>query len=282
MRIKCAIFVCGHAFKYYIFKTHFRKVNKFMIYDLQKPTIWKRFSAYLFDIILIITLAAGFAAVVSAVVDFDAKVDKLQSLENKYYEEYGIKDLTLEEFEKLTDEEKAVYATADEAFKKDPEVTKAYSLVYNLILVITAVGIFLAVLVWEFIIPLFLKNGQTLGKKIFGIAVMRTNGVKISTLQLFIRSILGKYTFEIMLPVFAVLLVVFANMALFGIVVLGSLAIAQTVCLIATRNTRQALHDLLSDTVTVDLASQLIFDTEEELIKYKEEQHAKLVERSPY
>ena len=253
-----------------------------MIYDLQKPTLWKRLSAYLFDIILIITLSAGFAAVVSAVVGFDNKVERLQSLENKYYNEYGIADITVEEYEKLSKEEKQAYATADEAFKKDPEVLKAYSLVYNLILVITAVGIFLAVLVWEFIIPLFLKNGQTLGKKIFGIAVMRTNGVKISILQLFIRAILGKYTFEIMLPVFAVILVVFANMALFGIVVLGALAVAQTLCILLTRNTRQALHDLLSDTVTVDLASQLIFDTEEELIKYKEEQHAKKVERSPY
>ena len=85
-----------------------------------------------------------------------------------------------------------------------------------------------------------------------------------------------------MLPVFAVILVVFANMALFGVVVLAVIAIAQVVALIVTHRTRQALHDLLSDTVTVDLASQLIFDTEEELIKYKEEQHAKMVERSPY
>lgn len=253
-----------------------------MIYDLQKPTLWKRLSAYLFDIILIITLSAGFAAVVSAVVGFDSKVERLKSLENKYYNEYGISDITVEEYEKLSKEEKQAYAAADEAFKKDPDVIKAYSLVYNLILVITAVGIFLAVLVWEFVIPLFLKNGQTLGKKIFGIAVMRTNGVKISSLQLFVRAILGKYTFEIMLPVFAVILVVFANMALFGVVVLGVLAIAQTVCILLTRNTRQALHDLLSDTVTVDLASQLIFDTEEDLIKYKEQQHAKTVQRSPY
>ena len=156
------------------------------------------------------------------------------------------------------------------------------SIVVNLTLIITSLGILLAVLLWEFIIPLFLKNGQTLGKKIFGIAVMRTNGVKISNVQLFIRAVLGKYTFEIMLPVFAVLMAEFANMLIFGVVVIAAIFIAQVVVLIVTRNTRQALHDLLSDTVTVDLASQLIFETEEELIKYKEEQHAKMVERSPY
>lgn len=253
-----------------------------MIYDLQKPTVWKRFSAYLFDIILIITLAAGFAAIVSGIVSFDKKVDNLQALETKYYEEYGIADISLEDFEKLSEEEKAVYAKADEAFKKDPEVLKAYSLVYNLIITITALGIFFAVLLWEFIIPLFLKNGQTLGKKIFGIAVMRTNGVKITPVQLFVRSVLGKYTFEIMLPVFSVILVVFANAGIFGVAMLLIVTVAQIASLVATRKTRQALHDLLSDTVTVDLASQLIFETKADLIKYKEEQHAKMVERATY
>ena len=137
-------------------------------------------------------------------------------------------------------------------------------------------------LVWEFIVPLFIKNGQTVGKKIFGVAVMRTNGVKITPVQLFVRSILGKYTFEIMLPVFSVILVVFGGAGIFGIIMLAVIFIAQAISLIVTRRTRSALHDLLSDTVTVDLASQLIFDTEAELIKYKEEQHAKMVERSPY
>ncbi len=254
-----------------------------MIYDLQKPTIWKRFSAYLFDIVLIITLSFGFATVVSEVVGYDQKIDKLQGYYTEYAQKYDIDtNISNEDFNKLSKDEQALYSKADEEFRKDPKVSSTYSLLFNLTLIISSVGILLAVLVWEFIIPLFLKNGQTLGKKIFGIAVMRTNGVKISNLQLFVRSILGKYTFEIMLPVFAVILVMFANMALFGVVVIGAVAIAQIVCLIITRNTRQALHDLLSDTVTVDLASQLIFDTEEELIKYKEEQHAKMVERSPY
>ena len=254
-----------------------------MIYDLQKPTFWKRFSAYLLDIVLVITLSVGFAMVVSAVVGFDQKLENLEGYYTEYSEKYDIDlEISTEDFNKLSKEEQDAYAEADKAFRSDKKVIAAYTLIFNLVLVITAVGILLGVLVWEFIIPLFLKNGQTVGKKIFGIAVMRTNGVKISTLQLFVRAILGKYTFEIMLPVFAVILVIFANMALFGVVVLAALAIAQVVALIVTRNTRQALHDLLSDTVTVDLASQLIFDTEEELIKYKEEQHAKMVERSPY
>lgn len=258
-----------------------------MIYDLQKPTLWKRVSAYLLDIVLIITLAVGFATVISAVTGYDAKLDRLIEYRSEFGEKHGVNlDISQEEFNKLsTDEQKLFNDKYEEVTKlliKNEEYVKLNSMVINLTLVTASLGILLAVLLWEFIIPLFLKNGQTVGKKVFGIAVMRTNGVKASNMQLFVRAIFGKYTFEIMLPVFAVLMVLFANMFLFGVVVIAAIFIAQIVVLIVTRNTRQALHDLLSDTVTVDLASQLIFDTEEELIKYKEEQHAKMVERSPY
>ncbi len=258
-----------------------------MIYDLQKPTLWKRVSAYLFDIVLIITLAVGFAAAISEITGYDAKYDQLFEYRNEFGEKHGIDlGISQEDFNKLsTDEQKVFNEKYEEVTKllvKNEKYIKLNSLVINLTLIITSLGILLAVLCWEFIIPLFLKNGQTFGKKIFGIAVMRTNGVKISTLQLFVRAIFGKYTFEIMLPVFAVLMTMFANMLLFGVVVIAAISIAQVVALIVTRNTRQALHDLLSDTVTVDLASQLIFETEADLIKYKEEQHAKMVERATY
>lgn len=282
MIVKCANFVWTN-----VFNIRFFEVIKQMIYDLQKPTLWKRVSAYLLDIVLIITLAVGFATVISAITGYDAKYDQLIEYRNEFGEKHGIDfNISQEDFNKLsTDEQKLFNDKYEEVTKlliKSEKYMKLNSLVINLTLITTSLGILLAVLCWEFIIPLFLKNGQTVGKKVFGIAVMRTNGVKISTLQLFVRAILGKYTFEIMLPVFAVLMVVFANMLLFGVVVIAAISIAQVVALIVTRNTRQALHDLLSDTVTVDLASQLIFDTEEELIKYKEEQHAKMVERSPY
>ncbi len=282
MIVKCANFVWTN-----VFNIRFFEVIKQMIYDLQKPTLWKRVSAYLLDIVLIITLAVGFATVISAITGYDAKYDQLIEYRNEFGEKHGIDfNISQEDFNKLSiDEQKLFNDKYEEVTKlliKNEKYMKLNSLVINLTLITTSLGILLAVLCWEFIIPLFLKNGQTVGKKVFGIAVMRTNGVKISTLQLFVRAILGKYTFEIMLPVFAVLMVVFANMLLFGVVVIAAISIAQVVALIVTRNTRQALHDLLSDTVTVDLASQLIFDTEEELIKYKEEQHAKMVERSPY
>ncbi|MBO5211030.1 MAG: RDD family protein [Clostridia bacterium] len=254
-----------------------------MIYDLQKPSLFKRLSAWLFDFIIVAILITGFATIVSFASNFDGQLAKPEGYYTEYAEKYDINlEISSEDFEKLSKEEQQIYADANEIFQKDERVVKTYGLIFSLTVVITAISILLAVLVWEFIVPLFLKNGQTVGKKIFGVAVMRTNGVKITPVQLFIRSILGKYTFEIMLPVFSVILVVFGGAGVFGVLMLGVILLAQIISLIVTRRTRSALHDLLSDTVTIDLASQLIFDTEEELIKYKEEQHAKMVERSPY
>ncbi len=254
-----------------------------MIYDLQKPTVWKRLSAWMFDFIIIAILVTGFAVIVSSVIGFEDKLSTLENYYTEYAEKYNIDlEISQENFNKLSKEEQQIYADANEIFQKDERVVKAYGLLFGSTVIITAISILLAIIIWEFVVPLFLKNGQTVGKKIFGIAVMRTNGVKVSPIQLFVRSVLGKYTFEIMLPVFSIILVFFGGAGVFGVLMLGIIVIAQIISLIATRRTRQALHDLLADTVTVDFASQLIFDSEEELIKYKEEQHAIMAERSPY
>ena len=254
-----------------------------MIYDLQKPSLFKRLSAWLFDFIIVAILITGFATAVSGMLGYDKQFSKLESYYTEYYDKYNLDpEIYQKGFDKLSEEEKQIYEEAERLFQSDERMLKTRNLIFSLTVVIVAISILLAVLVWEFVVPLFIKNGQTVGKKIFGVAVMRTNGVKITPVQLFVRSILGKYTFEIMLPVFSVILVVFGGAGIFGIIMLAVIFIAQAISLIVTRRTRSALHDLLSDTVTVDLASQLIFKTEAELIKYKEEQHAKMVERSPY
>ena len=54
------------------------------------------------------------------------------------------------------------------------------------------------------------------------------------------------------------------------------LFVLQIGVMIATK-TNSSIHDLLSDTVVVDFACQQIFDTEEELIAYKQAQHEKEV-----
>jgi uncharacterized RDD family membrane protein YckC len=130
-------------------------------------------------------------------------------------------------------------------------------------------------------VPLFLKNGQTLGKKIFGIAVMHVDGIKISNIQLFARSVLGKFAIELMIPLSIVLMIAFNSIGLMGIVVLAGILIIEVISLISTR-TNSLIHDLLAGTVTVDMASQRIFENSEQLLEYKKKIQADIAARADY
>ena len=265
-----------------------------MIYDVQKASVLKRASAFLLDIILIAVLAVGVMALLSVICDYNGHYEiyknEIQSATDtvveKYKTERGIDlGISQDEYNLLSEEDKAKFDECLQLANEDMKnillasdtYTKESSLVLSLSLMMTSVGIFLAMLILEFVIPVCFKNGQTIGKKVFGIAVMHTNGVRVRPLSMFVRSILGMYVFEIMVPVLIGLMMFFGILnAIIGIVVLVAICILQLGVFIYTRNTSHSfLHDLIAKTVTVDLASQMIFDTEADRIAFEEEAKAK-------
>ena len=130
-------------------------------------------------------------------------------------------------------------------------------------------------------VPIKLGNGQTLGKKIFGIAVMRTDSVKVTAPLLFIRTILGKFTIETMIPVLICIMIFFNMIGIVGMLILGLILLVQIILMITT-HTNSCIHDVLAKTVAVDMQSQLIFENEEELMNYKNKIHAEKVARQTY
>lgn len=253
-----------------------------MIYDTQKASMWKRISAYIFDVILLSIIAVGVAFVLSAVLGYDAHATEREAMREAYEKEYGISfDITQDEYNEMSEEAQKNYDAAYNAFATDPEVNKKDILLINLTLIIASFGILTAYLILELLIPLKLGNGQTLGKKIFGIAVMRVDGVRITPVQLFIRTILGKYTLETMLPVLLIALFIFNFMPLLGLVGIVMIVIIQ-LGLIAFTRLKTPIHDMISATVAVDMASQLIFDSAEELTEYKKKLHGDTVKNSEY
>ncbi len=272
-----------------------------MIYDVQKANVLKRASAFLLDIILIAVLAVGFMALLSVICDYDghykAYASIVSEVEQNVIDEYKVShgvDLSISEddYNNLSQEEKDRFDEVQEIASTDfnerlvanEDFGKEYMLSFTLSIMMTSVGIFLSVLILEFIIPLFLKNGQTVGKKVFGIAVMHTNGVRVRPFSMFVRAILGKYVFEIMVPVLLALMMFFGVLnILVGIIVLALFLILQIGVFIYTRNkTRSFLHDLMSRTVAVDLASQMIFENEEELLEFKKQEQMELAARNDY
>ena len=62
---------------------------------------------------------------------------------------------------------------------------------------------------------------------------------------------------------------------------LALIALLQLILLITTR-TNSPIHDLMAGTVVVDYASQMIFDSREAMIAYKEKKHAEAAAVAPY
>ena len=119
------------------------------------------------------------------------------------------------------------------------------------------------------------------GKKVFGIALMRVDGVKIAPLALFVRTVLGKYTVETMIPVLIFMMMLMGTIGVIGPAILLALLLVQMI-LVTTSKTNSAIHDQMAATVAVDLASQMIFDSPEAMLEYKKRLHAEQVKKETY
>ncbi len=249
---------------------------------LQKASLGKRIIAAIFDGILLSILAVGMATVLSLAFGYDGYMNTVNDAYARYEQEYGVKfNIGIEEYEKLTEEQKAQYEAANKALSEDSDVIYAYNMLINLTMLILTFSVLIAVAAVEFAVPLMFGNGQTLGKKIFGIAVIHSESIKASNVQLFVRAILGKFALEIMIPLSILIMIFFNSIGVISIAVLLILLVVQLICFFSSR-TNSLLHDTLAGTVAVDLASQRIFENREQLLEYKKALHAEAVTKSTY
>ena len=256
-----------------------------MIYDLQKASFWKRASAFLFDLVIMMVVVVGIASLMSIAMKYElhySNIENEKELEvQKIETEYGCElDLTVG-YNDMTDQQKEMYDKLDKAVSENDTIQKAAFLLLNYSLVICLVSTFVAYAILEFAVPMIFKNGQTLGKKLFSIGVIRTNTVKASPFVLFVRMLFGKFTIETVLPLFVLIMMFFGIVGIVGPVVILGLVLLEIIAVLATR-TRSAVHDLISDTCVVDMSTQMIFESEQALIDYKKKIHEEQVANSPY
>ncbi len=250
--------------------------------DIQKASLMKRFAAWMIDAILVGVIAIGIGFLLSLVLNYDKYNDTLTAGYERYETQYGVVlNITPEEYQAMSEEDRLNYDQAYTAFSSDEELVYAYNMSVSLMLVMISVSLLVGTVAVEFVVPLFLKNGQTVGKKIFGLALIRTDGIKLSTLQLFVRSVLGKFTVETMIPIYVLLMIMWGAMGIVGLIVLAGLLIVQAVLVITTDNDSM-LHDVIACTVVVDYLSQRIFDNTDDLIAYTKRIHAEQVARKDY
>ena len=250
--------------------------------EIQRASIAKRISAGLLDVIAVSIIATLCAWLISLAADYDGWNKKLEDAYSRYESQYGVTfRITEEEYNNKSSSDKENYDNAYKALVEDSEAMKAYSMVTNLMILTVSLGLFIAVLIWEFIVPLFLKDGRTVGSLIFGIDVMRSNGVRISHISLFIRAILGKYAIETMISVYIIMMIFMNTIGIVGPLVICGILLMQLILIISTKN-NQLIHCILSDTVVVDYGSQRIFDSQEDLLEHKKREARDRAERNPY
>lgn len=238
--------------------------------DIQNANLWKRGSAYLFDIMLLVMLAVFIATGLASLLDYDAKAVQLEECYNQVEQQYNIDfDITEEDFNALSQEDRDRFNQAYEALTTNEDTLYIYNSMIYLTLLMISLALLVSFLVLEFVVPLLFKNGQTLGKKVLGVALMRPDGIKISPFALFVRAILGKYSIGTMVPVLLALMMFWGVVGIVAPVVILGLLILQIVLMVKSPN-RCTIHDRLAGTVPVDLASQLIFDSQEAKDAYHE------------
>lgn len=252
-----------------------------MIYDIQKASLLKRFSAFLLDLILLVIIATGAGYLVSLASNYNHYYESVQQRMDELSKEYNV-DLSLSQEEAEQQYSQADYSRFLEAYDRLVATAgKDYVTMLSLSVMIVSIGLLVGFVVIEFVVPLCLKNGQTLGKKVFKIGVMQINGIKLAPQALFVRSILGKYTVETMLPVLGVFLIIFGIAPFLGLVLVAGVLIAQILFLIINKN-HCLIHDLLASTVAVDLSLQMIFDSEQDLVDYKEQIAKEKADKASY
>lgn len=250
--------------------------------ELQRASLWKRIAAGILDLILVAILATGFGWGMSALLHYDSYYDTLNNTYARYETQYGVNfQISEEEYTRYTDEQRKVYDEAYQALITDEEAVSAYNMTVGLSLTIVTVALLLSSLVVYFVVPLVLKNGQTIGKKCFSLCLVRNDGVKLNAVQLFTRALLGQFAVETMIPVYVLFMIFWNTLDIFAVILVAALALTQLISFCATRS-HSLLHDLMAGTVVVDFASQRIFRTTQDLIEYKKRIAAERAARQSY
>ena len=266
-----------------------------MVYDFQRASMTKRIPAWILDFILLITLATGFMWAWSHFIDIAPHTDAMLSIEAQYKAKYdGQLKVSIEEYEKMTEEEKIEKLTAEDRLAIQKAIEKVNEELFQNDEYLNAIGMLIsrrfslislsclcAYFILEFLIPLWLKNGQTIGKKMFSLALMRTDSVKLTNFALFVRSMLGKCTIETLVPAMLFMAMLIAPIGMVApTIILGILAV-QIGLLVSSRN-RACIHDLMAVTVVIDHASQMIYETAEDLMEHKKQLAAEEAQRQEY
>jgi len=216
---------------------------------LQKAPFFKRLLALMLDWMFIVIIIFTCVIPMSFLLKVDEYSEKFDQYYSEYEKKYGVDfDLTEEQFNAMTEEELKLYEEAYNALTSDEEANKAHDALFKRMLGSIELAILAGYLVMDVLFPLMLKNGQTLGKRVFGLAVRRANGEPTNMITILSRTVVGKFTVETAIPALVICSVLMGSLNLFGVLYVVAILVANIVLLIKKN---KVLHDILADTMVV-------------------------------
>ena len=233
-------------------------IRKNSIYNPVKANLGNRFAAFIMDVILYLVLFTGVLYLCGVI----SSLNEYQDILNAEYIKIGYKvfDEVKQEYVFINENN----ANFDAVYNLyiNSEIIKEYKPKVDMIVMnIPLISIVITSLILELIVPLFLKNGQTVGMKCFKVALLSKTNIAISLNQLFVRFIFGKVVLMKAIP-YLCLFFAFFNPAggLFGLVMLIAIYIGNLVLIFASKN-KTNISDMLVSVFQVDYTQTVFYKT---------------------
>lgn len=216
----------------------------------------KRTGAFLIDFLLTVVIAILVSFPAKAIASYDSAVENMDSAFEAIASRHGVSiDITNEQYAAFTEEELAAWEAAFTEIADNEQAMDLYNKTVRLSMTLTYVCLIVGVLVVEIGFPFYFANGQTPGKKIFGLRIEKKDGKPVGFSTLLIRSILGKLIIEYGIPVLFYFNLVYGAGVSAASVGFLMLATAQLMSFFLTED-RRVIHDFLASTHVVKLDNQ--------------------------
>ncbi len=236
-------------------------------YKPKLPSFSKRIAAYILDFICVAIVCVGLCLLFSFLFGYDKANDAL----NLKYVEYGLKYYDEENNllikEGTTEELSALW----ELFDQDEKAIQLWNKVVDLSLIIPILSVSISIFIFEFIVPLFMKHGRSIGRYAFKIALITNEGIEVKMIHLFIRFLFGKLMITALIPLICILSVLLNMANPFIVIMLLGIWIINLILIIKSKN-HIGISDFLAKVYPCEIEGQTFFDSVEELNAKKEEE----------
>lgn len=226
------------------------------------PKTINRIAAFIIDAILLVILLTGILYLSSVVFHYDAH---LAALESEYIKEgFLVLNPETNKYEYLS-ETASNYQVVLESIKNNKIIISEQNFLNSYTSQAPIACIAIVLFITEFIVPLFLGNGQTVGMKVFKIALISNNNIKISPLQLFARCLIGKIAILGVIPMFGVSFILFnPTGGLLGTLIIIVILIIQITAIMKNKN-HAGIQDIIAQVYPVNYSETVIYRNKKEL-----------------